>query len=87
MSESGVPGYEAGTWFALVGPAGMPREVTNLLYTEVKRVMNEPAFRDKYVEKQWFEVVANTPDEFAAFLKSEYDRWDKVIKLSGVKLE
>jgi tripartite-type tricarboxylate transporter receptor subunit TctC len=87
VSESGVPGYEAGTWFALVGPAGMPREVTNFLYTDVKRVMNEPAFKDKYVEKQWFEVVANTPDEFAAFLKSEYERWDKVIKLSGVKIE
>jgi tripartite-type tricarboxylate transporter receptor subunit TctC len=87
VSESGVPGYEAGTWFALVGPAGMPREVTNFLYTEVKRVMNEPAFRDKYVEKQWFEVVANTPDEFAAFLQTEYERWEKVIKLSGVKLE
>ncbi len=87
VSESGVPGYEAGTWFALVGPAGMRPEVTNFLYTEVKRVMNEPAFRDKFVEKQWFEVVANTPDEFAAFLKSEYERWEKVIKLSGVKLE
>ena len=87
VSESGVPGYEAGTWFALVGPAGMPRHVTNLLYAEVKRVMNEPAFKDRYVEKQWFEVVANTPDEFAAYLKSEYDRWEKVIKLSGVKLE
>jgi tripartite-type tricarboxylate transporter receptor subunit TctC len=87
VSESGVPGYEAGTWFALVGPAGMPRDVTNLLYTDVKRVMNEPEFKDKYVEKQWFEVVANTPDEFAAFLKSEYDRWEKVIKLSGVKFE
>jgi tripartite-type tricarboxylate transporter receptor subunit TctC len=87
VSESGVPGYEAGTWFALVGPAGMPLEVTNLLYTDVKRVMNEPAFKDRYVEKQWFEVVANTPEEFAAFLKSEYERWDKVIKLSGVKIE
>lgn len=87
VSESGVPGYEAGTWFALVGPAGMPRGVTNLLYTDVKRVMNEPAFKERYVEKQWFEVVADTPDEFAVFLKSEYERWGKVIKLSGVKIE
>jgi tripartite-type tricarboxylate transporter receptor subunit TctC len=87
VSESGVPGFEAGTWFALVGPAGMSREVTNLLYTEVKRVMNEPAFREKFVEKQWFEVVANTPEEFAAFMKSEYERWGEVIRLSGVKVE
>ena len=87
VSESGVPGYEAGTWFALVGPAGMPGDVTTALYADVKRVLDEPAFKEKYVEKQWFEVVANTPDEFAAFLRTEYDRWEKVIKLSGVKLE
>ena len=87
VSESGAPGYEAGTWFALVGPAGMPREVTSSLYSDVKRVLNEPAFREKYVERQWFEVVGNTPEEFAAFMRSEYDRWEKVIKLSGVKVE
>ena len=87
VSESGAPGYEAGTWFALVGPAGMPREVTQSLYNDVKRVLSEPAFKERYVDKQWFEVVANTPDEFAMFLRSEYDRWEKVIRLSGVKIE
>ena len=87
IAESGVPGYEAGTWFALAGPAGMPREVTYAIYGEVKKVLDEPAFRDKYIEKQWFEVVANTPDEFAAFLKTDYERWEKLIRLSGVKVE
>jgi tripartite-type tricarboxylate transporter receptor subunit TctC len=87
VSESGVAGYEAGTWFALAGPAGMPREATHALYGEVKKVLNEPAFKEKYVEKQWFEIVANTPDDFAAFLRTEYERWEKVVKLSGVKLE
>jgi len=87
VSESGAAGYEAGTWFALVGPAGLPREVTHALYADVKKVLNEPAFKEKYVEKQWFEIVANTPEEFAAFLGTEYERWKKVVKLSGVKLE
>jgi tripartite-type tricarboxylate transporter receptor subunit TctC len=87
VSESGVPGYEAGTWFALAGPAGMPREVTQAIYAEVKKVLHEPAFKDKYIEKQWFEVVANTPDEFAAYLRTEYERWEKLIRLSGVKAE
>src|SRR5437667_295616 len=87
VSESGVAGYEAGTWFALVGPAGMPREVSHALYADVKKVLNEPAFKEKYVDRQWFEIVANTPEEFAAFLGTEYERWEKVIKLSGVKLE
>jgi tripartite-type tricarboxylate transporter receptor subunit TctC len=87
VSESGVPGYDAGTWFALAGPAGMSREVTYAVYEEVKKVLNEPAFKEKYIDKQWFEVVANTPDEFAAFLGTEYDRWEKLIRLSGVKVE
>jgi tripartite-type tricarboxylate transporter receptor subunit TctC len=87
VSESGVAGYEAGTWFALAGPAGMPREVTQAIYAEVRKVLAEPAFKDKYIEKQWFEVVANTPDEFAAYLRTEYERWEKLIKLSGVKVE
>ena len=87
VSESAAPGYEAGTWFALMGPAGMPRGVTSLIYEDVKKVLNEPAFRDRYVDKQWFEVVANTPDEFALFLREEYERWEKVVKLSGVTVE
>jgi tripartite-type tricarboxylate transporter receptor subunit TctC len=65
----------------------MPREVTALLHRDVTRVLNEPAFRQRYVEKQWFEVVGNTPDEFAAFLKSEYERWERLVKLSRVKVE
>ncbi len=87
IAESGVPGYEAGTWFALAGPAGMPREVTTAIYRDVKKVLDEPAFREKYLERQWFEVVANTPDDFAAFLRKDYERWEKLIRLSGVKAD
>jgi tripartite-type tricarboxylate transporter receptor subunit TctC len=65
----------------------MPRELTDALYADVKKVLNEPTFKEKYIEKQWFEIVANTPDEFAAFLRTEYERWEKVVKLSGVKVE
>ena len=46
-----------------------------------------PAFRAKNVTAQWFEVVGNTPEEFAAFLKTEYEHWDRLIRLSGVKVE
>ena len=87
VAESGVPGYEAGTWFALAGPAGMPREVTYAIYAEVKKVLQEPAFKERYIERQWFEVVANPPEEFAAFLQKDYERWEKLIRLSRVKLE
>ena len=87
VNESGVPGYDAGTWFALAGPAGMPRELTHAIYGAVRNVLYEPAFKEKYIDKQWFEIVANTPEEFAALLPSEFARWENLIRLSGVKVQ
>jgi len=87
VAESGVPGYEAGTWFALVGPAGMSRGTVARIYDDTAKILLDRAFRQQYVTKQWFEVVGNTPEEFAEYLKSEYARWDRLIKLSGVTVE
>jgi tripartite-type tricarboxylate transporter receptor subunit TctC len=87
IAESGVPGYEAGTWLALMGPAGMPRERVDKIYADTMNVLNHPAFREQHVAKQWFEVVGNTPEQFAEFLKSEYERWGRLIRLSRVTVE
>jgi len=87
VAESGVPDYEAGTWFALMGPAGMPRELVAMIYGDTMKILNNSAFREQYVAKQWFEVVGNTPEQFAEYLKSEYERWDRLIKLSRVRVE
>ncbi|HEY6241323.1 MAG TPA: tripartite tricarboxylate transporter substrate binding protein [Burkholderiales bacterium] len=87
VAESGVPGYEAGTWFSLMGPAGMPRELVARIYADTMKILNDPAFRERYVTRQWFEVVGNTPEEFAAYIRSEYERWDRLIRLSGVRVE
>src|SRR6185503_13713737 len=65
VAESGAPGHSAGTWFALAGPAGMPRELTARIHGEIIKVLNDPAFRERNVTKQWFEVVGNTPEQFA----------------------
>jgi tripartite-type tricarboxylate transporter receptor subunit TctC len=87
IAESGVPGYEAGTWFALMGPPGMPRELVAKIYADTMKVLNDPGFRQQHVDKQWFEVIGNTPDQFADYLKSEYIRWGHLIQLSGVHVE
>jgi len=87
VSESGVAGYDAGTWFALAGPAGMPRELTHAIYGAVKGVLYEPAFKEKYIDRQWFEIVADTPEDFATFLGTEFERWENLIRLSGVKVQ
>jgi tripartite-type tricarboxylate transporter receptor subunit TctC len=87
VAESGVPGYEAGTWFALVGPAGMAREAVARIYADTAKILGDPAFREQYVTRQWFEAVGNTPEQFAEYLKTEYVRWGQLIKLSRVSVE
>ena len=87
VAESGVPGYEAGTWFALVGPAGIPRDIVAKIYSDTAKTLADPAFRDQYVTRQWFEAVGNTPEQFAEYLKTEYARWERLIRLSRVSVE
>ena len=87
VAESGVSGYEAGTWFALVGPAGMPRELVAKIYADTAKILGDATFREQYVTRQWFEAVGNTPEQFADYLKAEYVRWDRLIKLSRVSVE
>ena len=65
----------------------MPRETVARIYDDTAKILLDRAFRDKYVTKQWFEVVGNTPEEFAQYLQSEYARWDRLIKLSRVTVE
>ncbi len=87
VAESGVPGYEAGTWFALVGPAGMPRDVVARIHADTVKILGDAAFREQYVTRQWFEAVGNTPEQFADYLKSEYARWGRLVELSRVSVE
>jgi len=87
VAESGVPGYEAGTWFALVGPAGMPRDVVAKIYSDTAGILGDAGFRDQYVTRQWFEAVGNTPEQFAEYLKAEYARWGRLVRLSRVSVE
>jgi tripartite-type tricarboxylate transporter receptor subunit TctC len=87
IAESGVPGYEAGTWFALVGPPAMPRDVVAKIYADTANTLADPAFREQYVTRQWFEAVGSTPEEFSVYLKAEYARWGRLIELSRVSVE
>ncbi len=87
IAESGVPGYEAGTWIGFMGPPGLPRDTVAKIYADTMQVLNDPAFRAQHVTRQWFEVIGNTPEQFAGFLKAEYERWGRLIRLSRVTVE
>ena len=86
IAESGVPGFEVITWFGILVPAATPKDVVNKLNGEVVQLLGQPRVRDQLV-KMGFEVVPNSPDEYAAFLKQEHTRWGKVVKDLGLKAE
>lgn len=87
FAEAGLPGYEATSWFGLVTTAGAPREIIGKLYAEVTKILKAPDFKEQRLVKQGIEAVGNSPEEFAALIRSETAKWAKVIKESGTKLD
>jgi len=86
MVESGFPGFEAGTWFGLLVPAGTPREVVNRLHGDVVKAVRQPDVQ-KQLAGQGATTIGNTPEQFAAYIKSESAKWAKVLAASGVKAD
>jgi tripartite-type tricarboxylate transporter receptor subunit TctC len=86
MIEAGFPDFDLGNWVAIVGPANMPKDITAKLNGEINKILREPATRDK-IAAQGFNITTSTPDELAAFIRSEYDKWGKLVKVSGAKVE
>jgi tripartite-type tricarboxylate transporter receptor subunit TctC len=74
-----VPGYEAVTWFGLATTGGTPPDVIKKINADVQKVMNDPEFRAKFLEPQMFEPMAETPEQFADYVKSETANWAKII--------
>ena len=82
LAEAGVPGYEATLWLNLAAPAGLPQEIVQRLYAETAKALQDPelqmSLRSAGVEAQ---VLA--PQELAAFMRAEYDKWGKVVRATG----
>ncbi len=83
FNESGV-GFVTGTWFGLLAPAATPRAIVERLHGETVKVLREPAVARRVIE-EGSEVVANTPDEFAAFIAAERKRLADVISSAGIQ--
>jgi tripartite-type tricarboxylate transporter receptor subunit TctC len=86
ISESGVPGYDVSSWYGLLAPAGTPAAVVSRLQREIAKVLRLPDVGEK-LTAQGLDLVGNTPEEFAAVIKSEIVKWAKVIKASGAKAD
>ena len=86
VAESGLSGYEAIAWNGLLAPTGTPKEVIARLNTELKAVLESPDIRQRF-EAQGFASTWNTPAAYGSFLQSEVDKWAKVVKASGAKID
>jgi tripartite-type tricarboxylate transporter receptor subunit TctC len=84
IAESGFPGFEYTGWYGLLAPAGTPEAIVRKLHLETVKALALPDPRAKLADLG-LEVIGNSPDEFAAFIKSEIPKWAKVIKESGIK--
>lgn len=83
MSEAGVAGFDAGTWFGLLAPAGVDRQVVETLSRALDTILQRPDLRDTLVQ-QGAVVAGGTPDAFKRFFAAEYDKWGKVVKAAGI---
>jgi tripartite-type tricarboxylate transporter receptor subunit TctC len=86
MAESGIADQEADTLTGIIAPAGTPREIVDKLYREIKRVVALPDVQEK-LGAVGFQPVVNTPDEFAARIKLELAKWEKVVHDAKIRVE
>ena len=84
MTEAGYPEVEGDTWFAVVVPAGTPKEITTLLNREIVKILALPDIK-KQLATLAYEPVATTPEEFAVRIKAELEIWGKVIRAANIK--
>jgi tripartite-type tricarboxylate transporter receptor subunit TctC len=87
MAEAGLPGFEAtAPWVGMLAPAGTPAPIVGRLSEEMRKSLARPETRER-MKQLGAIAVGDTPAEYAAFLKKDYERWAQVIKASGVKAE
>jgi tripartite-type tricarboxylate transporter receptor subunit TctC len=86
VAEAGVPGFDALSWFGLVAPAKTPTAIVSKLAAETQRILKLPDVNERIVALG-AQPVGGTPQEYADFIKSEIQKWQKVIRSAGVKIE
>lgn len=86
ISESGVPGFDAETWFGLSVPAGTPREIIARLNAETLKALRIPEVI-QVLDQSGYQVRTSTPEAYGAFMRSEVEKWAKVIQVAGIQAD
>ena len=85
-AESGMPGFEVDTWYGVLAPAGVPREVMVRLNAEFTRMMQTGEMRERFAALG-VQPLTSTPEQFGEFLKAEVAKWAVVVKESGARAD
>jgi tripartite-type tricarboxylate transporter receptor subunit TctC len=86
VAESGYPGFEATIWQGMLAPAGTPRDIVGRLSGELIKAIQRPDMREWLIQ-QGLQPMGNTPEQFAIRLKTDIEKWEKVIRDAGIKIE
>src|SRR4051812_23595092 len=86
IAESGLPGYEMTGWHGIFAPAGVPREIVERLNGAIAKILATPEVRELW-NTQAMEIVPSTPEQFAARLRFDYERYGKLIRSAGIKVQ
>jgi tripartite-type tricarboxylate transporter receptor subunit TctC len=87
VAESGLPGYEAVSWFGLFGPPGMATDIVAKINDEVRKTFADPEVKQNFLDRQYFEPIAGAPGELMSYIKSDEPKWRKVIHDAKVQTE
>ena len=86
VAESGLPGYESSQWYGLLAPAGTPREIGDFLTGQIMRIMRAPEMKARMTH-DGLVAIGSTREEFAAHIRSELEKWARVIRASGASVD
>jgi tripartite-type tricarboxylate transporter receptor subunit TctC len=86
FAQAGAPGFEAATWFGLLGPASLPADLKNRIYQDVSRVVATPELSARLTEMGG-DVTNTSPEKFQAFMKNEAKNWAEAVRLSGAQVD
>jgi tripartite-type tricarboxylate transporter receptor subunit TctC len=86
ISEAGVPGFDMSTWWGLVAPAAISKDVVQKIYGETAKLLRQPDVKER-LGSVGAEAVGNTPDEFAAFIRTEAQKYTRIVKAANIRLE
>jgi tripartite-type tricarboxylate transporter receptor subunit TctC len=86
VAESGVPGYEAVNWYGVLVPAGVPKEIIARLHADITKILRAPDVQSRFASEGG-DIVADTPEQFGAFIRKEIPKWSNVVRAAKVKVD